>query len=101
MLVDVLGENIGDTFPLLPPFEDGTIEVVFVEMAGEHIDGLILFQERWHDTIQVQPIVEYQDGLSRFQHEATMEYVGQRHYNSNGLLMKGQRLPIHWLFLLE
>ena len=43
------------------------------------IDGLILLQERWHDTIQVQPVVEYQDGLIRFQHETAMEYVGQRH----------------------
>ena len=41
MLVDVLGENVGDTFPLLPPFEDDTIKVVFVEMAGEYIDRLI------------------------------------------------------------
>ena len=79
MFVDVLGEDISDTFTLLPPFEDGTIEVVFVEMAGEDIDGLILLQERWHDTIQVQPVVEYQDGLIRFQHETAMEYVGQRH----------------------
>ena len=38
-----------------------------MEMAGEDINGLILLQERWHDTIQVQPIVEYQDGLFRFQ----------------------------------
>ena len=66
MFVDVLGENVGDIFPLLPPLEDGTIEVVFVEMAGEDIDGLIFLQERWHDTIQVQPIIEYQDGLLCF-----------------------------------
>ena len=58
---------------------DGTIEVIFVEMTGEDIDRLILLQERWHDTIQVQPIVEYQDGLVRFQHETTMEDVGQCH----------------------
>ena len=80
MFVDVLGENVGDTLPLLPPLEDGTIEVVFVEVAGEDIDKLILLQERWHDTIQVQPIIEYQDGLLCFQHETTMEYVGQRHF---------------------
>ena len=63
----------------MPSFEDDTIKVVFVEMAGEDIDGLILLQERWHDTIQVQPVVEYQDGLLCFQHETAMEYVGQRH----------------------
>ena len=79
MLVDILGEDIGDTFTLLPPFEDSTIEVVFMEVAGENIDRLILLQERWYDTIQVQPVVEYQDGLFRFQHETTMKYVGQRH----------------------
>ena len=79
MLVDVLGENVGDTLTLLPPLEDGPVEMVFVEVAGEYIDWLILLQERWHDTIQVQPVVEYQDGLIRFQHETTMEDVGQGH----------------------
>ena len=58
---------------------DGTIEVIFVEMTGEDIDRLILLQERWHNTIQVQPVVEYQDGLICFQHETTMEDVGKRH----------------------
>ena len=79
MLVDVLGEYVCDTLPLFPPLENGPVEMVFVEVAGEYIDWLILLQERWHDTIQVQPVVEYQDGLVRFQHETTMEYVGQRH----------------------
>ena len=79
MFVDVLGEDIGDTFMLLPPFEDGTIKVVFVEVAGEDIDGLILLQERWYDTIQVLPVVENQDRLLCFQHETTMEDVGQGH----------------------
>ena len=46
MFIDVLGENIGDTFTLLPPFKDCFVEVVFVEVAGEDIDGLILLQER-------------------------------------------------------
>ncbi len=79
MLVDVFGKDIGDTLTLLSPLENGPVEMVFVEVAGEYIDWLILLQERWHDTIQVQPIVEYQDGLVRFQHETTMKYVGQRH----------------------
>ena len=79
MFVDVFGQDIGDILTLLTPFKDGTIEVVFVEVAGEDIDGLILFQKRWHDTIQVQPVVEYQDGLLCFQHKTTMEDVGKRH----------------------
>ena len=79
MFVDVFGENVGNTFPLFSSFEDSTIEVVFVEVAGENIDGLILLQERWHNPIQVQPVVEYQDGLFRFQHETAMEDVGQCH----------------------
>ena len=41
MLVDFLGEYVGDTLPQLLPLEDGTVEVVFVEVAGEDIDGLI------------------------------------------------------------
>lgn len=61
MLVDVLGKYIYDVLMLLPPLEDGSIEMVFVEMAREDIDGLVLLQVRWHDAIQVQPIVEYQD----------------------------------------
>ena len=79
MFVDVLGEYIGDILMLLSPLEDGPVKMVFVEVAGEDIDGLILLQERWHDTIQVQPVVEYQDGLLCFQHESTMEDVGQCH----------------------
>ena len=98
MFIDVLGEYVGDTFPLLPPFEDDTIKVVFVEMAGEYIDRLILLQERWYDTIQVQPIIEYQDGLFRFQHETAMEYVGQRHCGSisqslSSLIIFGAAFP--------
>ena len=58
MFVDVFGQDIGDILTLLTSFKDGTIEVIFMEMAGEDIDGLILLQERWHDTIQVQPVVE-------------------------------------------
>ena len=54
---------------------DGTIEVIFVEMTGEDIDGLILFQERWHDTIQVQPVIEYQDGLLSFKDKTAMKYI--------------------------
>ena len=74
------------------------LEVVFMEVTGEYIDGLILLQERWHDTIQVQPIVEYQDGLIRFQHETAMEYVGQRHCCSisqslSSLIIFGAALP--------
>jgi hypothetical protein len=75
MLVDVLGKYIFDVLMLLPPLEDGSIEMVFVEMAREDIDGLILLQVRWHDAIQVQPIVEYQDGLFRFLHKAAMIYI--------------------------
>ena len=79
MLVDVLGEYVCDTLPMFPPLEDDPVEMVFVEVAGEYIDWLIFLQERWHDTIQVQPVVEYQDGLLCFQHKTAMEYVGQRH----------------------
>ena len=98
MFIDVLGEYVGDTFPLLPPFEDDTIKVVFMEMAGEDIDGLILLQERWHDTIQVQPVVEYQDGLLCFQRKATMKDVGQRHcciisHSMSSLMTFGVALP--------
>ena len=82
MLVDVFGKDIGDTLTLLSPLENGPVEMVFVEVAGEYIDWLIFLQERWHDTIQVQPVVEYQDGLLRFQHKTAMEYVGQRHFCS-------------------
>ena len=87
MFVDVLGEDVGDILMLFLPFEDGTIEVVFMEVTGEYIDRLILLQDRRHDTIQVQPIVEYQDGLVRFQHETTMEYVGQRHCKCEHMLV--------------
>ena len=44
---------------MLPPLKNRFVEVVFVEMAGEDIDGFILLYEWRHDAIQVQPIVEY------------------------------------------
>ena len=30
--------------------KEADIEMVFVEMAREDIDGLVLLQVRWHDT---------------------------------------------------
>ena len=64
---------------LFPPLKDCLVEVVFVKMAGKDIDRLIFLQEWWHDITGIQPIVEYQDGLFRFQHKTTMEDVGQCH----------------------
>jgi hypothetical protein len=43
----------------LSPFEDGTIEVVFGEVTGKYIDGLVFLQKQWHDTIQIHPIIKY------------------------------------------
>ena len=50
-----------------------------MEMACKDIDVFALLQEGWDNISKVQPVVEYQDGLIRFQHETAMEYVGQRH----------------------
>jgi hypothetical protein len=66
MLVDVLRMDIGNVLMLLSPFEDCTIEMVFVEGVGEDIYMLILRQEWWHNAIHVQPVVECQDGLFCF-----------------------------------
>ena len=98
MFVDVLGEYLGNVLVLLSPFEDGTIEVVFIEVTGEYIEMLILFEVRWHDAIQDQPVVEYQDGLFRFQRKATMKDVGQRHcciisQSMSSLMTFGAALP--------
>ena len=79
MLVDVLGEYVCDTLPMFPPLEDGPVEMVFVEVAGEYIDRLILLQERINNIVWIQSIIEYQDGLIRFQHETAMEDVSQCH----------------------
>ena len=79
MFVDVLGEDVGSAITLFPPLEDGTVEVVFVEVAGEDLDGLFLLHERWYNTTWIQPVVEYQDGLLCFQYETTMEDVGDSH----------------------
>jgi hypothetical protein len=79
MFINIFRENIGNILVLLFPFEDGTIEVVFVEMAGENIDRLVLFQERIYNIIWIQPIIEYQDGFLCFQHKATMKDVCESH----------------------
>ena len=48
-------------------------------MACKDIDVFALLQEGWDNISKVQPVVEYQDGLFRFQYETAMEHVGQRH----------------------
>ncbi len=79
MFVDVLGENVGNTFTLLLPLKDFLRKMVFVEVAGEDIHVLLAPQHAVHHTTGIHPVVENQDGLLRFEHKATMEDVGQRH----------------------
>ena len=54
--------------------------MVFVEVAGEDIHGLLALQYVIHHATWIQPEVEYQDGLFRFEHKAAMEDVGQFHF---------------------
>ena len=79
MFVDVLGENVGDTLTLLLPLKDILRKVVFMEVAGEDIHGLLALYHTVHHTTGIKPVVEYQDGLLRFEHKTAMEDVGQRH----------------------
>ena len=79
MFVDVLGENVGDTLTLLLPLKDILRKVVFMEVAGEDIHGLLALYHAVHHTTGIKPVVEYQDGLLRFEHKTAMEDVGQRH----------------------
>jgi hypothetical protein len=76
---NVLGKDIGNPASLFPPIEDGMVEVVFVEVAGEDIGRFILLQEGLNVTVKVQPVIEDEDGLLRFQYETAMENVRQRH----------------------
>ena len=83
---------------LISPFEDSPIKMVFVEVAAEDIDRLIFLQEWGHDTIHVHPVVEYQDGLLRFQHKTAMVDISQRHRCSisqslSSLMILGVALP--------
>lgn len=48
-------------------------------MACKDIDVFALLQEGWDNISEVQPVVEYQDGLLCLQHETTVEHVCQCH----------------------
>ena len=85
MFVDILGENVGDTLALLLPLKDLLRKMVFVEVAGEDIHGLLALQYVIHNATWIQPEVEYQDGLFRFEHKAAMEDVGQCHVSFAGV----------------
>ena len=52
-------------------------------MAGENIYRLLLPQHIFHHATWIQPIVEYQDGMLRFEHKAAMEYIRQFHFLLN------------------
>ncbi len=80
MFVDVLGENVGDIRFLLLPLKNLLRKMVFVEVAGEYIHGLLAPQHAIHYTTGIHPVVEYQDALLRFEYKAAMEYVGQFHF---------------------
>ena len=80
MLVDVLGENVCYIRFLFLPLKDLIRKMVFMEVAGEDIHGLLAPQYAVHYTTGIQPVVEYQDGLLRFKYKAAMEDVGQRHF---------------------
>ena len=58
MFVDVLGENVGVTLTPLLPFNDFLRKVVFVEMAGEDIHGLLAPQHAIHHATGIHPVVE-------------------------------------------
>ena len=97
MFVDVLGENVGDIRFLLLSLKDFLRKVVFVKVAGEDIHGFLAPQHAIHHTTWIHPVVEYQDGLLRFEHKAAMEDVGQRHFDKLGFT-ELQNSYIHLLY---
>ena len=79
MTKDILAQDIGHSVFLLLPLEDVTIEVVFMEVAGEDIHRLPTPQHTVHHAAWIHPVIEHQDGLLRFEHEAAMEDICQSH----------------------
>ena len=79
----IFAQYEGDIGFLFLPLEDSSIEVILMEVAGEHIKRLVAFQHTFHHTAWIQLVVEYLDGLLCFKNKAAVEDVGQLHFWNN------------------
>ncbi|EDY96630.1 hypothetical protein BACPLE_01073 [Phocaeicola plebeius DSM 17135] len=62
-----------------PPGEDVAVEMVFMEMTGEDVQGLGRLQQTGHHAGRVHPVVEHEDAAVGFEGKAAMEDIGELH----------------------
>ena len=79
MLQDIFRQDIGDVPLPLPPPQYAAVEMVLMEMAGEHIKRLVRLQHPWHHPRRILPEVEHQDATTRLHNESAMVYISEFH----------------------
>ena len=62
-----------------PPGEDAAVEMVFMEMAGENVQGLGRLQQAEHYASRVHPVVEHEDAAVGLKGKTAMEDIGELH----------------------
>ena len=62
-----------------PPEEDVAVEMVFMEMAGEDVQGLRRLQQAGHHAGRVHPVVEHKDAAVGLEGKAAVEDIGELH----------------------
>ena len=62
----------------LLPLKNLLRKMVFMEVAGEDIQGLSAPKHAIHYTTGIQPVIEDQDRMLHFEHKAAMKDVGQQ-----------------------
>ena len=62
-----------------PPGEDVAVEMVFMKMAGEDVQGLGRLQQTGHHAGRVHPVVEHEDAAVGFEGKAAVEDIGELH----------------------
>ena len=62
-----------------PPGEDVAVEMVFMEMTGEDVQGLGRLQQTGHHAGRIHPVVEHEDAAVGFEGKAAVEDIGKLH----------------------
>ena len=61
------------------PGKDVAVEMVFMEMAGEDVQGLGRLQQTGHHAGRVHPVVEHEDAAVGLEGKAAVEDIGKLH----------------------
>lgn len=79
VLQDVFRKDVAEVRLRSPPGEDVAGEMVFVEMAGEHVHRLGRPQQTEHHAGRVHPVIEHEDAAVGLEGKAAVEDIGELH----------------------